>query len=446
MKASSRKGCGRLAVLLLLSQVLLIGYAGAAQSQDQISRDEKAIIIDTISDLLTDEYIVPEMAQTLADALASRLDGGEYDNAGTPNEFADMVFRDLHTIGNDRHFYFYYSPEEAEIYNWLDSRDAADRNKAHAKLGERARLENFGFRKLERLKGNVGYLDLRFFHDPRYAGETAAASMHFLSNCDAVIIDLRATPGGHSGMVRLLSSYFLEGEVLLRTMVYKSGEERQGWTLPYVPGRQMYDKRLYILTSDATGSAAEAFSYFLKNNKRAVLVGETTRGAAHNVREVVILGKYVLNLPNKAPIDPNTGGNWEKVGVKPHIAVGKDVALDTAYQMAVEELMKESPDNFELKWVRATLNAKISPVVLDESVLRAYTGTYGNRTIFLKKGRLYYRRNEDPVYEMKALSDTLFQLLGMDDARVLFVKGDTSVEGIEVLYDDGFILRKKKTD
>ena len=62
--------------------------------------------------------------------------------------------------------------------------------------------------KLEILDGNIGYLDLRSFQSAHVGGETAAAAMAFLSNADAVIIDLRRNGGGDPTMIQLLSSYF----------------------------------------------------------------------------------------------------------------------------------------------------------------------------------------------------------------------------------------------
>src|ERR1041384_392253 len=41
---------------------------------------------------------------------------------------------------------------------------------------------NFGFESVQRLAGNVGYVDLRNFLDVRDAGETTDAAMTFLSN------------------------------------------------------------------------------------------------------------------------------------------------------------------------------------------------------------------------------------------------------------------------
>jgi retinol-binding protein 3 len=40
----------------------------------------------------------------------------------------------------------------------------------------------------------VGYIDLRGFMSPEYAGETATAAMNFLANVDALITT--ALPGG----------------------------------------------------------------------------------------------------------------------------------------------------------------------------------------------------------------------------------------------------------
>src|SRR3954471_21062060 len=65
-------------------------------------------------------------------------------------------------------------------------------------------LTNYGFRRLERLAGNVGYLRLDEFHpatDAR-AASTASAVMTFLARTCALIIDLRENRGGDGSMTR----------------------------------------------------------------------------------------------------------------------------------------------------------------------------------------------------------------------------------------------------
>ena len=60
-----------------------------------------------------------------------------------------------------------------------------------------------------------------------------------------------------------------------------SNSTRQFWTLPYVPGRRLAGKDVYVLTSSFTFSGGEEFAYNLKQLKRATLVGEVTGGGAN---------------------------------------------------------------------------------------------------------------------------------------------------------------------
>ena len=67
-----------------------------------------------------------------------------------------------------------------------------------------AALFNNGFVRVERLSGNVGYIDLRVIPDREGISETAAAAMTFVRHTDALIEALYAlteAPG------RLLASF-----------------------------------------------------------------------------------------------------------------------------------------------------------------------------------------------------------------------------------------------
>src|SRR5207302_202996 len=142
--------------------------------------------------------------------------------------------------------------------------EAPDREaRKHREHGE---ASNFGFERVERLEGNVGYLDLRGFHRAEYGGDTAAAAMTFLSHTDALIIDLRENGGGAPDMVALICSYLFGPEPVHLIDVYYRPDDstRQWWTLPHVPGRRYGDKPVYVLTSRRTFSAGEGFAYTLK--------------------------------------------------------------------------------------------------------------------------------------------------------------------------------------
>jgi C-terminal processing protease CtpA/Prc len=64
-----------------------------------------------------------------------------------------------------------------------------------------------------------------------------------LSDCEALIIDLRNNGGGWGQAVALLSTYFFpeSGEQKELTSVYSRPEDKlyQSWTLPYVPGTRL---------------------------------------------------------------------------------------------------------------------------------------------------------------------------------------------------------------
>ncbi|MGH9842298.1 MAG: serine hydrolase, partial [Blastocatellia bacterium] len=81
-----------------------------------------------------------------------------------------------------------------------------------------AAKRNYGFEKVERMSGNIGYLDLRGFEPAGAANETATAAMNFLANTDALIFDLRRNGGGSPEMIAFLSSYLFDKRTHLNDM------------------------------------------------------------------------------------------------------------------------------------------------------------------------------------------------------------------------------------
>ena len=197
----------------------------------------------------------------MEDQIRTRLKNGEYDKLAASREFAQAVSVDLLEVSKDRHIGFAYNPDTAAGLRRLGSRSQDEVKKAREEERLEHERDNFGFRKVERLAGNIGYLDFRFFGSADEAGPTMSAAMNFLAHCDAVIVDLRQNGGGDTTGIQLLCSYFFSEMKHLNDIRYRDETKDENyWTLPYVPGPKPVNADLYILTSSRTFSGAEEFT------------------------------------------------------------------------------------------------------------------------------------------------------------------------------------------
>ena len=395
-------------------------------------------IVDSIARALVDGYIFPDVAEEMSLHLRSRLESGAYDSIRTVPALADSLHGELRTLSRDRHLrVFYLNPDVPDNEPGLTE---AERERRKIEEGRR---RNFGFERVERLEGNVGYLDLRSFHDARYAGETASAAMNLLANADALIFDLRQNGGGEPNMVQFILSYLFDRPTHLNDFAMRPGTRvRQYWTLPEVPGTSLSGVPAYVLTSNTTFSAAEEFAYDLQSYRRAEIVGEVTGGGAHMMRIVRFPTLHVrLGLPFARAVNPNTGMNWEGRGVSPDLVVPAEQALTAAHLAALTKLRaaEADPDRREaLEWIRAGIEAKAKGVRLEAGAARAYPGIYGPRRVTLEDGSLYYQRDGRTRMRLIPAGSDLFLVEGMEGFRVLFQRNaEGRVTGITGLYEDG---------
>lgn len=101
---------------------------------------------------------------------------------------------------------------------------------------------------------------------------------------------------------------------------------------------------IQVLTSHGTFSGGEECAYDLQTQKRATLVGETTGGGAHPGGVVLIGHDLMAFIPRGRPINPVTHDDWEKIGVKPDVAVPAAEAMKTAYVALVEQQLSRAKD------------------------------------------------------------------------------------------------------
>jgi len=441
-----------LIVVLMVYAVQISQAHPHGVSVDKIRLDAKSRseVVQAVGKLLIDNYIFLETAEKMRDLISSRLEEGKYNEVQDVDEFARLLTEDLQSISKDKHIRVRYDQELVKRIRIQNSQSEEDKEKAKIERIERERQQNFGYRKLEILDGNIGYLELLYFSGLEEAGPTAVAAMNFLANTDAVIIDLRGNGGGNPAMIQLISSYFLKEYTHLNSFEYR-GESllQQFWTLPYVPGRLMTDTDLYILVSRRTFSGAEEFTYNLKNLERATIIGETTGGGAHPGGFRIVDDGFLVWVPSGRAVNPITKTNWEGTGIEPHISISPEKALDKAKTVALENLMEKSDEEKNkktLQWALDEIISRFEPVHVDKELLKKYVGRYTRGNVVLDNGTLYMEAGPRKL-KMIPLSETYFILENESSIRVEFVSDDSG-NTYEIIghFRDGGSERVKRID
>ena len=411
--------------IFLILSFILISSSLKAQNVHNLDTHHKNAIIDTILTCFKINYVYPETVISLKDSITQRNRKGEYSKYFDLENFLAKLTSDIREITSDKHISIVY----------IENTDYKSRQNKHSLLSDQLnekKRKNFNFRKVEWLPGNVGYLRFDIFEDPQYAGETAASAINFISNCNAIIIDLRYNYGGEQQMVRYLASYFFTEPTLLNSLYFtKQDSVVQSWTDSYIPSKKLIDKYIYILTSSNTASGAEAFTYLLKNYKIATIIGENTRGAAHWAEYFYFPAQKIeIKIPVARPINPVTKTNWEKIGIKPDIEIPEYKALDQAYILALEQLIQTNSDKsklHELEWYKMIAVERFKNETISETELYDYAGEYEELRFLVKDNTLYWHQGKNEEFVLIPLSRDLFTFDDSDDYVVKFIRNKKGI-------------------
>lgn len=354
---------------LLLPALCLALAAQPAPPATPITAAQRKAVVATLAKELQARYVFPEVAAKTVQALGAKVAAGGYDTATSTTAFAAALGKDLRDQARDLHLRVVMAPD-------LKGAEEDDRAPSAAEV-QQARQEmreaGYGIQKLERLPGNVGYLELRGF-GPTYAVAPAYdAALTLLSGSKAIILDLRRNGGGEPESVAyLLSHFFPEGDIRHLNDIYTRPDDRtqQYWTSAV---SVHYDGPVYVLTSPRTFSGGEECAYDFQTQKRATLVGETTGGGANPGGLVPLGSGLAAFIPTGKAINPVTKTNWEHVGVKPDIAVPAADALKTAWAAIVKNELADAKDPEE----RVALKDLLERIQRDDLPKPVYTRPKG---------------------------------------------------------------------
>ena len=286
-----------------------------------LTSQTRADLVDKVATTLTGKYVYPDRAAAMAAKIREALASGAYDELTDERAMARRLTQDLRAVTNDKHLGVLAIPKRSdEGHNAPTLHDFGD---------------NYAFKRVEILDGNIGYVRLDGFINEPGAKKAADAAMAFLAHADAIVFDLRYNGGGDPEMIRYLTSYFFATPTLLNSMVDRNGKVVEQYRTGKVAGKRFRaDVPVFVLTSAHTFSGAEEFAYNLKNLKRGAVIGEVTGGGAHPVEPVRVSDRFVVAVPYQRALNPVTKTNWEGVGVQPDVESAADAALDKALELA----------------------------------------------------------------------------------------------------------------
>ncbi|MEJ6788705.1 S41 family peptidase [Brevundimonas sp. BR2-1] len=411
---------------LLFATALMAAFPAFAQTPTQTPRETANAVAGRIRDL----YFDPAAGDRIADGLEAESAAGAFDALTDPRDLAATLSRRLRPL--DAHFNVAFDPNApagpgAGPQRVVRAPGSPPPSVAAGEPVRRARPANpmearghYGFRKVEILPGNVGYIDLRQFSNIDFenpadpARRAADAALSFVADADAVIFDLRDNGGGAPSMVGYLTSAFTPANAPIYNIFHsREGTESEAPTVFYPTPR--LEVPVYVLISGRTGSAGEAFPYTLQGARRATIVGEASGGAANPGGMVPVGGGFAVFISQGSPKNPNTGGNWEGTGVLPDVAVPWDQALARAHTLALEAILAGDSGRTDAAWALQAMNSTTAA-----GDLAPYAGAYGEQVVSVAGDRLNVVRGRRPPVLLARLDGDLFTVVGDPGRRVRF--------------------------
>jgi hypothetical protein len=304
---------------VLIGLVLVLGIQAAsvpAKSPDSLDAETHRQVLIEVADVIRDQYADPEVGQAIADTIMAHIEQGGASASIDVQRLVAKVMGVIRSMVADRHFDFSDRSADKD-----DSNQSAHRNRS-----------KHGLRSVQMLEGQTAYFEFDGFPGDDESLKAVTKAIEGQPEMRAVIFDLRDNNGGAGDMVVLLCNHLIEADLLLYTFAGRSDDtptEMRSSTCAQYFGTEV---PVYILTSENTLSAAEAFTYILQDFDRAVIVGERTAGMANPSRTFTIAERFDLTVPFLLIRYGKSGGTFAGIGVTPDIEVSAESALETALE------------------------------------------------------------------------------------------------------------------
>lgn len=256
-------------------------------------------------------YVVEEDARNIGAQLRAWQKEARYrTSCGDDAVFLDQLNRDLDRF--DGHFHVERAGA-SDGDDWLMAWRAG------------SKAANAGIREVSVLEGNIGYIRISSFYPWDIAREKYRAAWTLLGDADGLIIDLRLNGGGDGAPAAQIVRSALGADV----QSVQAIERRDGTAAEPLPDAELSplrsDMPIVVIVDRRSASASEFLAYALQMEKRALVVGARSAGAANMFGDPVPLGPdYQAVIPSARPVNRVSKDNWEGTGVQPDRSGGDD--------------------------------------------------------------------------------------------------------------------------
>ncbi len=182
------------------------------------------------------------------------------------------------------------------------------------------------------LDADIGIIEIMEFSGSSVADVQRAMDSLDEDGAQAIILDLRGTPGGYISQASELADNLLESAVITYTQnkageqIYTESDDEWTWSKP-----------VCVIVDENTRGVAEVFAAALQENGRAKVVGVTTAGLGGSP-ELIDLPNTGAGLKLITSQFYTPGGNLiSENGITPDIHVELDMAIVESGAMTIEQ-------------------------------------------------------------------------------------------------------------
>ncbi|HOP63786.1 MAG TPA: S41 family peptidase [Spirochaetota bacterium] len=204
---------------------------------------------------------------------------------------------------------------------------------------------------------NTGYLRIKTFGSDTSSDVKKALEFFKGKKADRLIIDLRFNPGGLLTAAVDISDFFLDKDTVIVSTKGRGENARENIFKASKPA--YYPGEVIILVNRGSASASEILSGALKDNKRAILVGEKTFGKG-SVQKTYSLDNELGIALTIAKYYTPSGAMIHGKGIMPD----REVKYADVSESDTEELKKISREKLLNKFV--TIKTKYNESVKNE--------------------------------------------------------------------------------